>query len=462
MRVVVCGGSVAGLAAGLLLARRGHAVTIAERDDAELPDSPAKAWADWDRKGVAQLRQFHAYTARTRSILRSLLPDVLDALFEAGAQETDLIEEVRRFLPHEFERQPGDDDLAIIRCRRTTLEWVLRQKALAEPAVEWRPGARVLGVTTDGTRVIGVSTDAGDLAADFVVDATGRRSSLPKWLAAAGLPVPVDQESETGIVYFTRWYRGEPLTRIGAGVRLELDFTRALLSAADDGHASLAFMAAADDEPLRGLNDEAAFQAVAEAMPPLTNVLTAGGVEPITKVMFMGGLRNQWRDVGVSGVAAVGDALMCTNPYFGRGIALGLVSVTLLADALDDPGPDPAARYAAAAKAELEPWYHDGSRYDWLRTQWLRDARGEELTDDVAEVVQSDEVRFHRSIGPAMLKDENVMRAFMRWLQTLDPPECLTANDAVRARVLELVPEPMRQPGLPSRDDVLRILAEHR
>lgn len=467
MRVVVCGGSVAGLGAALVLARRGHAVTILERDDAELPPSPARAWGEWDRKGVAQLRQFHAYTSRTRLILRALLPDVLDALFEAGAEETDLIDEMRRMAPTDLAREPGDDDLVIIRCRRTTLEWVFRDRALAEPNIEWRPATRVLGLTTDGKRVTGVSTDAGIVDADFVVDATGRRSSLAKWLEAAGLPVPVDQESETGVVYFTRWYKVQGLEAAGAGVRMELDYTRCLLAATDDGHASLAFMAAADDVALRGLGNDAAFQAVAESLPRMRKWINPERAEPLTKVLFMGGLRNRWRSVAVPGVAPVGDALLCTNPYYGRGVALGLVSVTLLADALDGggvgggDGGDPALSYAAAAAEELEPWYHDGARYDYLRTLWLRDARGEELGPDDAAVVHSDETRFHRSVLQAAVQDESVMRAYMRWLQTLEPPECLTGNEAVRKRVLDLVPTPQAQPGLPSREEILAVLAAH-
>lgn len=460
--VVVCGGGVIGLAASIVLARQGHEVTLVERDDAPAPDSVADAWSGWDRKGVAQFRQFHAYTARARKLLSERLPDLYAALLEGGGIETPLMREAARFLPA-FEPVPEDDDLVLVRCRRTTLEWVFRQAALAEPGVAWRPDVRVAGLVVDGGRVAGVVTAAGQsFAADLVVDAGGRRSGLAGWLEDAGLGGRVEDEvTDTGIVYYTRWYRIPAMREFGAGVRLDLDFTRCLLGAVDDDFASLAFMAAADDDPLRLLGQEPVFQAFAESLPQLAEWVSPGVGEPMSKVLFMGGLRNRWRSVSVPGVAPVGDALMCTNPYFGRGVSLGLTSVFELVDAIADVGLSPAVlagRYAEAVRSSLRPWYVDGARYDTLRTLWLRAARGDTLSPEESALVASEECRFHRSIGAAMMMDAAVMRGFMRWLQSVDPPDRFAGDPAVRARVLELMPEPARREGMPSRDEVVSVL----
>ena len=73
---IVLGAGPIGLAAGMMLARDGHSVTILERDPAPVPDSPEAAWEQWDRDGVAQFRQAHFIQARGRHVLDAELPDV--------------------------------------------------------------------------------------------------------------------------------------------------------------------------------------------------------------------------------------------------------------------------------------------------------------------------------------------------------------------------------------------------
>ena len=60
--VIICGGSVIGLATAMMLARDGHEVTVLERDPAGA--APAgQAWQEWQRSGVAQFRQPHVLLA---------------------------------------------------------------------------------------------------------------------------------------------------------------------------------------------------------------------------------------------------------------------------------------------------------------------------------------------------------------------------------------------------------------
>ena len=62
--------------------------------------------------------------------------------------------------------------------------------------------------------VTGVRTSDGEhIACDLVVDAMGRRSELPRWLAALGARPATEEAEDSGFTYYTRYFRspaGEP------------------------------------------------------------------------------------------------------------------------------------------------------------------------------------------------------------------------------------------------------------
>ncbi len=327
--VVVVGGGVAGLAAALGLARQGRAVTVLERDATPLPAGPEEAFG-WDRRGAPQVRHSHAFLARLHSLLRDHYPDVLDALLAAGATE-------QRFGQHlpptmvGFAPEPGDEDLVMLCCRRTTFEWVLRRAVLAEGRVELRTGTAVRGLLAAGdadageaVRVAGVRLDSGaDLPAALTVVATGRRSALPAWLSELGAPTMPEEEDDTGIVYLSRFYRlreAAPRPAQGAAVGGDLGYLKYGVFAGDNRTFSITLAVPVADEELRRLlGAPPAFDATARSLAPAADWL-AGSPEPITEVHVMAGLVNRWRDLVVGGrplalgLHAVGDAQVCTNP----------------------------------------------------------------------------------------------------------------------------------------------------
>ena len=99
-------------------------------------------------------------------------------------------------------------------CRRTTFEWVLRRAVLAEPGMlELRDGVAVEGLLAEPGRRRhpgghGRGHDDGPVptptSSSWPADGDRR---FPDWLAAIGAdPVPEEVE-DTGIVYFSRFYR---------------------------------------------------------------------------------------------------------------------------------------------------------------------------------------------------------------------------------------------------------------
>jgi hypothetical protein len=51
------------------------------------------------------------------------------------------------------------------------------------------------------------------VAADLVVDASGRNSRLPRWLAATGRPAAAEVEVDADISYASRFYEMPPSVR---------------------------------------------------------------------------------------------------------------------------------------------------------------------------------------------------------------------------------------------------------
>src|SRR5271154_2580732 len=90
-RIIVLGGGVCGLAAGVQLTRDGHEVTVFERDAAAVPESADEAWESWERDGVGQFRLAHLLAPAGRVVLEESLPEALQALISAGAARMDLL-----------------------------------------------------------------------------------------------------------------------------------------------------------------------------------------------------------------------------------------------------------------------------------------------------------------------------------------------------------------------------------
>ena len=140
-RIMVLGGGVCGLAAGMMLARDGHEVTVLERDAAPVPESVEEAWEKWARDGVTQFRLAHFLPPAGRVVLEQELPDVFDGLVSAGASRLDLLELMP---PNLAERGPraGDERFVTYTARRPVFEQVLGRAAEGSPAwrsVEVRP-----------------------------------------------------------------------------------------------------------------------------------------------------------------------------------------------------------------------------------------------------------------------------------------------------------------------------------
>jgi 2-polyprenyl-6-methoxyphenol hydroxylase-like FAD-dependent oxidoreductase len=455
MRVVVIGAGVGGLGTALALSRHGHDVTVLERDRTPLPHNPDEAF-EWDRRGAPQVRHSHAMLARLRTILRDRYPDVLSALYDAGVTDWPLTVQLPPTID-DHSPKPGDEDLVMLACRRTTFEWVLRRTVLEAPHVRLLDGVAVDSLIGGGGVVRGVHTDAGSFDADMVVAANGRRGDVPAWLAGVGVDCP-ETEEDTGIIYLSRFYRlrdgADVPDQIGP-IGGDLGYLKYATFIGDNRTFSVTFAVPVDDADLRAkLLDPATFERAGSVLVATQPWVDPDRAEPITPVHVMAKLLNRIRRFDrVQGFHAVGDAHTCTNPLYGRGCSLAMVQATLLADAVAEHGDDAVARaaaYEAASTEHVEPWYHASVMAD-------RENRGE------VEADESDPRNFMRAVmregfAPAMRLDQRVFRAFLRTFNLLTTPDAMLRDGELITRIVEVYNDRENRPpepelGPPTRAD---------
>lgn len=451
-RVAVVGGSVAGLSAAIFLARRGHEVVVLEKDGTPVPESIAGV-DRWHRRATPQAAHSHAFLARCRSILAEEAPDVLASMLDAGVREAVLAAELPPSIEG-YEPGLGDDELVVLNARRSTFEWVLRRAAQLEPGVEVRAGVGVTGldVHVNGHAVVrGVHTDAGAVAADVVVDAAGKRSSLA---------APPARDVPCGISYLTRFYRlrgGEP-TSLNRGYTHGASFDRysCLVFPGDDGHFSITFGVLPEDKAMRALLAPDAFDAAVAAIPSIAPWADPEVAEPTSGVAMMASLHNLLRRAAPGaplGLLTIGDATCVTNPAHTRGTTLALLGAQRLADAVTEhagsPG-DQAAALAAFVDDELAHWVEDSVAQDATRlARWRPD-------------VEPDAPRWRTPVasGEAYLaaqRDPTAWRRFTRLQNAIELPAEVLADDAVVGAVRAVQASGWRPAAVdaPDHDDLL-------
>lgn len=462
MRIVIIGAGVAGLASSLYLARDGHDVVLLERDATPLPES-ADAAFNWDRRGATQVRHPHAFLARLRNLLRDDLPDVLDDLIAAGAHDVRWTD----FMPDTIDDktpQPGDEDLALIASRRTTFEWVLRKAALRTERVELRDGVKVTGlVTKPGSSpplVTGVKTEGGDVDADLVVDAGGRHSAIRTLLGDIGVTFR-EEKHNTDMAYLSRFYRLLPEAPLPDNAVFTGGTTGYLgygIFRGDGRTFSVTIAIGTDDTELRELIDAERFDLAASMLPAGTPWLADGVSEPIAPMHVMASTINRVRDLVadakpvVLGYTAIGDALVCTNPLYGRGCSLGGFHAKMLRDALRDHAGDRGTDYEALAlrlhadvQREMVPWYGVSVTSD----EAARAARqaGAAAQAGAASLLAE-------GLLPLTRVDAQVARAFFRMVNLLSPPDALFQDQEIMKKAMEhwlkrgqRPPEPLMGPA---------------
>ena len=359
---LVIGASVAGLMAARALSAHYASVTLVERDEVADAVGP--------RKGVPQSRHAHGLLAGGREAAERLFPGFTADLLAGGALQGDLLADSRWF-GHGIELARRPSGLVGLLASRPLIEAQIRRRVAALPNVTLLAGRSVCALAADetGKRVVGVRLDGGEdvLAADLVVDATGRGSRSPAWLEGLGYAAAPEEAIDVGICYTTRIFerraaKGAPIAVVVGASAPHWRFGVALAMEGDRWIVTLGGYFG-DAAP----SDEDGFLAFARTIetPALADLIA--GARPVSDFAgyrFPGSRRRRYERLQhfPQGYLVFGDALCSFNPIYGQ----GMTSAILQAEALDlclaqgqgQQGQEQLARrfFAAAAGVIDTPW----------------------------------------------------------------------------------------------------------
>ncbi len=365
---LVIGGGFAGLLAARVLSDHFERVTIVERDEI----GPAAEY----RSGVPQAHHPHAVLARCTQVVDELFPGFLSELAAEGAVSADSGIAMRVLLPSGWApRQPVG--VAPQHVTRITLEAVLRRRVLALPQITVLGGVQVEGLTADpaNARITGVrGRMRGDqteleLSADLVVDASGRTSRLPDWLATLGFHRPTESLVESGLGYTSRLY--EVPEDWPADVLTSYEITHAphtrrggAVVVVDKGRCYVLLIGAAGDH---APTDDKGFAAFAQSLrnPDLAEVVAKG--TPLSRTYRFTNTLNRWTKFHTLSrwpdrLVAIGDSVCTFNPVYGQGLTVAALEAVELGRLLRKRGaaaePNGVARTFQRRIARLlrNPW----------------------------------------------------------------------------------------------------------
>ena len=424
-QAVVLGASMAGLLAARVLSERFKSVVVIERD--VLPP------AGEHRRGVPHGRHLHALHPRGQEILEELFPGCSATMAAEGAVLCDILGDTRWQLSGHQLRQ-ARTGLPALFTSRPFLEGHIRAMVQRLPGVRFLPESSICGLavtadkrTVTGVQVRGPGGSSSQVMGGLVVDATGRGSRTPTWLAELGYQAPAEERVEIGLGYATRTYRlrpgamGPDQAILTAGT---LANSRAgALAVIEGGRHILTIAGICGDYPP---TDPAGFAAFAASLPTPDIATAVAGAEPLNDPVpfrFPASVRRRYERLAAfpRGLLVIGDAVCSFNPIYGQGMTVAATEAMTLRGLLArDAMPDARRYFRAIATAIDAAWgIAVGTDLGFPQVPGKRSAR--------VRLVNAYLPRLHA----AAAHDDALAASFIRVIGLKDRPEGLLRPDRV-------------------------------
>jgi 2-polyprenyl-6-methoxyphenol hydroxylase-like FAD-dependent oxidoreductase len=422
-RVIVLGGSMAGLLAARVLSDFFADVTIVDRD--ELTNT-----ADY-RRGVPHGRHAHGIMAKGQQIMEAHFPGLTDELTAAGVMSGDF-NEGNRWYVNGKRIAPGHSGLLCVPATRPVLEYHIRERVRKLPAVTFLDRHDIIGpvTTPDRRRVTGVRvqprTDGAAelvLEADLVVDTTGRGSRTPAWLAELGYARPEEELVKVGLAYTTRHYRlttdplGDDLAIIPAPTPASPRGAFFYRLPGEGNRYELSLTGMLGDHPP---TDPEGFLAFARSLPVPEIYEAVRDAEPLDDPVtfrFPASVRRHYERLTdfPAGLLLMGDSLCSFNPVYAQGMtACALESLTLRRHLERSVVPEPLAYLRDVGRDIDMPWgFSAGADLGFPGVEGKRTVMIRLANAYVARLQK------------AAVHDPALSNAFIRAAGLVDPPQAL-------------------------------------
>ncbi|AZM45807.1 2-polyprenyl-6-methoxyphenol hydroxylase-like oxidoreductase [Streptomyces sp. WAC 06738] len=434
---IVIGSSLAGLTAAAVLARHMERVTVIERD--RLPSD-----AQW-RPGVAQSRHAHNLMAAGHQGLGKLFPGIQQELLDAQMVSVRVPEDMLMLAPGGWIPR-FETGMTMMTGTRDIVDAVVRDRLRAEPKVTFLQEHEVVGLqggpgdSVSGVRVRAKDKDAkggwGEpepMAAEFVVDAAGRKSRAPQWLGELGYDKPAESVVDAKTAYGTTVY--EPPAGHAADWKCILLLAtpenprQGILNPIEDGRWMVSVSASGGNRPptdhegmlegAKSLRHPVVYEAIKDATP-------------VGPVYGSGRTENRWRHFEKlrrwpDRFLVIGDALAAFNPSYGQGMSVAVQSALLLDRMLESRGTNGGGTHRlrrALAKQVAVAWQL-ATAID-LHYPWAAEASPPDLPTRLG-------MRYVDRVGAAAPADHDAARVVLELAQLLAAPTAVFRPRVLRS-----------------------------